>query len=61
MYVCMYVCMYCFFRAMATAYKSIQARSPIGATAAGLHHSNSNAGSEPCLQPISQLTAVPNH
>ena len=28
---------------------------PIGATAAGLHHSHSNMGSEPHLQPTPQL------
>ena len=27
----------------------------IGAAAAGLHHSHSNAGSEPCLRPTPQL------
>ena len=32
----------------------------IGATAAGLHHSHSNTGSEPHLQPTPQLTAVPD-
>lgn len=30
----------------------------IGATAAGLHHSN--AGSEPHLQPIAQLMGIPD-
>ena len=33
------------------AYGGSQARSPIEATAAGLHHSHSNLGSELCLQP----------
>ena len=37
-----------------------QARDPIQATAAGLHHSHSNVGSEPCLQPMLQLTAMPD-
>ena len=37
------------------AYRDSQARGQIGATAAGLHHSN--AGSKPRLQPASQLTA----
>ena len=32
----------------------------IGATAAGLHHSPSNAGSEPPLQPTPQLTVTPD-
>ena len=30
----------------------------IGATAAGLRQSHSNAGSEPCLRPTPQLTAM---
>ena len=34
------------------AYESSQARGRIGAAAAGLHHSHSNAGSEPHLQPM---------
>ena len=34
------------------------ARNWIGATAAGLHHSHSNTGSEPCLQPTLQLSAT---
>ena len=40
------------------AYGGSQARSPIGAVATGLHHSHSNVGSEPCLQPTLQLTAT---
>ena len=35
-----------FFRATPTAYGSSQARGQLGATAAGLHHSHSNTGSE---------------
>ena len=31
------------------AYGGSQARGPIGTVATGLHHSHSNAGSEPCL------------
>ena len=46
-----------FFRAAPAAYGSSQARGPIGATVAGLHHSRSNARSKPCLQPTPQLTA----
>ena len=48
------------FRAAPVAYGSSQARDPIGATAAGLHHSHSHAGSEPSLQPTPQLTAMPD-
>ena len=40
------------FRAVPVAYGGSQARALIRATAAGLHHSHSNAGSEPCVQPI---------
>ena len=32
----------------------------IGAVAAGLRQSHSNVGSEPCLQPTPQLTAMPD-
>ena len=39
------------FRAIPTAYGGSQARDQIGAVAASLHHSHSNAGSKPCLQP----------
>ena len=43
-----------FFRAAPVTYRSSQARGQIGTVAAGLHHSHSNVGSEPCL-----LTALP--
>ena len=36
------------------------ARGRIRATAAGLHHSHSNSGSEPHLQPTPQLPAMPD-
>ena len=38
-----------FFRVKPTAHGGSQARGPIGATAASLRHSHSNAGSEPHL------------
>ena len=38
-----------FFRAALVACEVSQARVRIGAVAAGLHHSPSNGGSEPCL------------
>ena len=41
------------------AHGGSQARGPIGAVAASLHQSHSNAGSEPRLQPTPQLTATP--
>ena len=47
-----------YFSAAPTAYVGSQAGGRIGAVAAGLHHSHSNAGSEPRLQPIPQLTAT---
>ena len=49
-----------FFRATPAAYGSYQAMGQIGTAAAGLHHSHSNAGSEPHLQPTPQLTATPD-
>ena len=42
------------------AYGGSQARGQIRATAAGLHHSHSNARSKPHLQPTAQLMAVHN-
>ena len=41
------------------AYGSSQARGPVGATVASLHHSHSNVGSELPLRPTPQLTATP--
>ena len=49
---------FCIFRAASMAYGCSQARGQIGAVAAGLHHSHSNKGSKPCLQPIPQLTVT---
>ena len=46
------------FRAAPVAYGGSQVRGRMEATAAGLHHSHSNAGPEPCLWPTPQLTAV---
>ena len=48
------------FRTEFTAHGSSQARGHIGATAAGLHHSHCNTGSELCLQPTPQLMATPD-
>ena len=48
------------FRAAPAADGGSQARGPFGAVAASLHHSHSNVGSEPCLQPTPQLTATPD-
>ena len=49
-----------FLRAAGAANGSSQARGQIRATAAGLHHSYSNAGSEPRLQPMLELSATPD-
>ena len=48
------------FRAAPMAYGGPKARSQIGAVAVSLHHSHSNAGSEPHLQPTPQLTMMPD-
>ena len=45
-----------FFKATPAAYGSSRARGEIGATAAGLRHSQSNTRSEPHLRPTPQLT-----
>ena len=49
-----------FFRAAPVAYRGSQVRGPIGAVAARLHHSHSNAGSKLCLRPIAQFMATPD-
>ena len=51
-------CLSAFSGAAPSAYGGSQARGRIGATAAGLHHSN--AESEPRLQSKPQLTATPD-
>ena len=43
---CVCVCLFAFSRAASEAYGGSQARGPIGAVAASLHHSHSNARSE---------------
>ena len=48
------------FRAGGMAYGSSQAMGQIGASAASLGQSHSNAGSDSYLQPTSQLTATPD-
>ena len=49
------------FRAAPAAYGISQDRGEIGAIATGLYHSHRNMGSELHLQPIPQLTAMPDH
>ena len=52
--------LFCLFRAAPTAYGGSQARGPIGAITAALHHNHSNAGSEPYPKATPQLTATPD-
>ena len=47
---------FCIFRAAPAAYGGSQARGQIRAAAAGLHHSHSNAGSEPCVSSTYTIT-----
>ena len=52
---CLFVCLFIYlfillFRATLQAYGSSQASGPTGDTAANLHHSHGNKGSEPHLQ-----------
>ena len=49
-----------FLGPLPAAYGGSQARGRIGAVAAGLRQSHSNAGSEPRLRPTPQLTATPD-
>ena len=56
----LFIYLFLLFRATPVACESSQARGPIRATAASLHHSYSNAGSKPHLQPTPQLVATPD-
>ena len=49
-----------FFKGLYLQHVSSQARDPMGATAAILHHSHSNSGSKTHLQPTPQLMAIPD-
>ena len=51
---------FCLFMAAPMAYEVSQVRGRIGAVAAGLCHSHSHAGSEPCLNYTSQLMVTPD-
>ena len=51
---------FAFSRAAPEAHGGSEARGPIGAAAAGLRQSHSNAGSELRLQPTPQLMAKPD-
>ena len=59
-YVYILLFFFCLFRATPATYGGSQAKGLIGAIAAGLHHSHGNARSKPCLQPTSQLMAMPD-
>ena len=54
----LFVCLFVLSRGAHAACGSSQARGRIGATAAGLRHSHSNARSEPHVPPTPQLTAT---
>ena len=56
----LFIYLFAFSRATPMAHGGSQARGLIGAVAADLHQSHSNAGSEPCLQPIPQFMAMPD-
>ena len=56
---CLFVC-FVFSRAAPMEYGGSRARGLVGAVAAGLCYSHSNAGSEPHLQPTTQLRAMPD-
>ena len=60
LFIYLFIYLFMLFRATPTAYGGSQARGRIRATAASLCHSQSNAGSELCPQPILQLTATPD-
>ena len=52
--------LFAFSGATAAAHGGSQARGPIGAIAAGLHHSHRNTRSKPHLRPTPQFTATPD-
>ena len=56
----LYFLFFCLFRAAIMAYGGSQARGQIRVVAAGVHHSQSNVGSEPHMRPTQQLTARPD-
>ena len=58
LFIYLFICLFAFSRAALTAYGGSQARGRIRAIAASLRQNNSNTGSEQCLQPTPQLTAM---
>ena len=55
-----FVFFFVFSRAAFAAYGGSKGRGLIGAVAAGLRQSHSNAGSKPHLQPTPQVKAMPD-
>ena len=55
-----FFCLFAISWATSLAYGDYQARGQIGAVATGLRKRHSNVGSEPHLQPIPELTAMPD-
>ena len=55
----LFFCLFAISWAAPTAYGDSQARGLIRAVAACLHHSHSNTGSKPRLQPTPQLRGTP--
>ena len=58
--VCFVLFLFLLFRVASAVYGSSKAWGPIGAAAAGLHHSHSNLGSKLHLSPMLQLVATPD-
>ena len=58
LFIYLFIFVFCPFRSAPAAYGGSQTRGPVGAVAAGLHHSHSNARSKLRLRPIPQLTAT---
>ena len=56
-----FFCHFAFSRASPMAHGGSQARAPIRAVAADLHHSHSNKGSEPLVKTTPQLMAMSDH
>ena len=56
----LFICLFAISWAAPEAYGGSQARGLMGATAAGLHQSHSNAASKLHLQPAPQLMAMPD-
>ena len=56
----LFILFYLLFRGAPAAYGNSQARGQIGVAAAGLHHSHSNSGADPHLQPTPQLAVMPD-